>query len=77
MTLRWLALGVVPIKGNILLSYPVHWTTHSYTISTSLGTSYAHSETSPPVLWTGKIHSCTGWTGNEMVYLLVILGHGT
>ena len=25
----------------------------------------AHPETSPPVLWTGKMHSWTGWTGKK------------
>ena len=33
-----------------------------------------HPETSPPVLWTGKMHS---WTGKQMGYLIVIFGHLT
>ena len=37
----------------------------------------AHLETSPPVLWTGKMHSWTGWTGKKMGYLIVIFGHLT
>ena len=35
----------------------------------------AHPETSPPVIWTGKMHSWTGWTGKKMGYLIVIFCH--
>ena len=33
--------------------------------SSALQYAVAHPETSPPVLWTGKMHSWTGWTGKK------------